>query len=131
MAKKPSSPPASSSKTVTLERAARLHQFLTLLGDRPQPREMLQRRLGLDIRGFYRDLDLLRSVGLAIELRRGRYALDSDPKAALDDLPFPDPKLTLGEAVKLAKGRSAVHRKLRQQIDAILGTPRRSRAKRK
>jgi hypothetical protein len=34
-------------------------------------------------------------------------------------LPFPDPSLTLGEARVLAKGRSAVHGKIRSIVDKI------------
>ena len=41
---------------------------------------------------------------------------------ALDLLPFPDPALTLSEALQLAKGRTTAHRKLKEQIAAITGT---------
>jgi hypothetical protein len=112
----PSSPPA-----VTAERAARLCRLLRLLGPTGQTRPSLLRRLKLDVRGFYRDLQLLREVGVDIELRRGRYILSGEVASAIDRLPFPDPHLTLGEARQLGKGRGKVHARLRALLGDILG----------
>src|SRR5262245_11458126 len=105
--------------TVSLERAARLYRLLMLLGQGPQARASLARRLRLGIRGFYRDLEILREVGIFVELSQGKYRLQGDLFAALDRLPFPDPNLTLGEARLLAKGRSPAHRKIREQLARI------------
>ena len=113
----PSSPPPA----VTTERAARLCRLLRLLGPTGQTRSSLLRRLKLDVRGFYRDLQLLREVGVDIELHRGRYTLSGDAASAIDRLPFPDPRLTLGEARQLGKGRAKVHQRLRGLLDDILG----------
>jgi predicted DNA-binding transcriptional regulator YafY len=95
--------------------------MLKILGNGPQTRVALARRLRLDVRSFYRDLELLRAAGIDLPLERGRYALQEKAGAAVARLPFPDPRLTLGEADQLAKGRSAAHRKLRAQIAAIIG----------
>ncbi len=105
---------------VTVQRAARLCKLLQLLGKGPQTRELLMRRLKLDVRGFYRDLELLRDSRIAIELEARRYRLMQDTRTAIAQLPFPDPRLTLGEALQLAKGRTQAHRKLKQQIETIL-----------
>ncbi|MBY0525108.1 MAG: hypothetical protein K2R98_17010 [Gemmataceae bacterium] len=113
------SPPAP--RAVTAERAARLCQLLRLLGKGPQTRESLTRKLGKDVRSFYRDLELLRAAGIEVPLREGRYVLDENVDAAVAHLPFPDPVLTLGEAQQLAKGRSPTHKKLKAQIDQIVG----------
>jgi predicted DNA-binding transcriptional regulator YafY len=113
-------------KAVTGERAARLVRLLQLVSPGPQTRTMLIRRLKLDMRGFYRDLEFLRASGISLVLDNGRYSLADDIKEATQRLPFPDPRLTLGEAALLAKGRLAVHRKLRNQIDLILKTERKS-----
>jgi hypothetical protein len=99
--------------------------MLQLLDAGPQTRTTLTRQLRLDVRGFYRDLELLRSAGIAVTLRERRYTLDEDVDDAIARLPFPDPHLTLGEARQLAKGRGAAHRKLQAQIKEILpGTGR-------
>jgi predicted DNA-binding transcriptional regulator YafY len=114
--KKPPLPPHS----VSAERAARLYRLLQLLGTGPQTRAMITRRLRLDVRGFYRDLELLRAAGIAVPLRNRRYTLEGSAANATNRLPFPDPRLTLGEATQLAKGRRMAHRKLKQQLALIV-----------
>lgn len=121
MATKRSKPAKPAAKAVTAERAARLYRLLQLLAKGPQTREVLMRRLKLDMRGFYRDLELLRDNGIELPLHNRRYSLDEQLASAMDRLPFPDPHLTLGEALQLAKGRSAAHRKLKEQIARIMG----------
>jgi hypothetical protein len=105
---------------VTAERAARLYRLLQLLGRGPQTRAMLTKRLHLDVRGFYRDLELLRQIDITVQTRRRRYELEGTVEDAVARLPFPDPNLTLGEAMQLAKGRTVAHRKLREQIALII-----------
>jgi len=107
-------------KAVTAERAARVYRLLKLLGAGPQPRTTLIRRLRLDIRGFYRDLELLRAAHIDVPLKNQRYTLTGSVKEAIARLPFPDPYLTLGEARELAKGRSPAHRKLKSQLSRII-----------
>ena len=105
---------------MTAERAARVYRLLTLLGQAAQTREGIMRRLRLGIRGFYRDMDILRAVGIVVERQGGRYVLAGDLLKAIDRLPFPDPGLNLREARQLSKGRTPAHRKLRDQIDRII-----------
>jgi hypothetical protein len=105
---------------LTAQRAARLCKLLRLLRDAPQTRPALTRRLRLDVRGFYRDLEWLRSFGIAVFMVDGRYRLEEEADKVIARLPFPDPQLTLGEAIQLAKGRTAAHRKLKGQITAIV-----------
>src|SRR5687768_9076365 len=113
MAKKAPNP---TSSAVTPERATRLFRLLTILAGGPQTRVALIRRLHLGIRGFYRDLEALRSVGITIELTKGKYILQGEVSQAIESLPFPDPGLTMGEARQLAKGRTLAHRKLRELL---------------
>lgn len=107
------------SPSLTQDRAARLYRLLKLLGGGPITRAGLTRRLGLGIRGFYRDLEVLRTVGIIVDLTAGRYVLQENPQQALERLPFPDPGLSLGEARQLARGRSPAHRKIKSLIDSI------------
>ena len=111
---------ASAFKAVTAERAARVYRLLKLLGAGPQARITLTRRLRLDIRGFYRDLELLRTAHIDVPLKDQRYTLIGSVKEAIARLPFPDPHLTLGEARELSKGRSPAHRKLKSQVNRII-----------
>jgi hypothetical protein len=104
---------------ITPERAARLFQLVSLLGSGVQTRAGLTRALHLTVRGFYRDLEMLRAAGIGVSLVTGRYSLDDRPAIAIASLPFPDPGLTLGEARQLARGRLRVHKKLRDQLARI------------
>jgi predicted DNA-binding transcriptional regulator YafY len=116
MAKKPS---AAARASVTPERAGRLFRLLTLLSAGPQSRKTLTRKLRLGVRGFYRDLEVLREVQIEVALENGKYLLREDPTLVIERLPFPDPLLTLGEARQLARGRSAAHQRIRRQLDKI------------
>ena len=116
MAKKRKTP------AITPERVARLYRLLSLLGPGPQTRPALLRRLKLDVRGFYRDLEKLREFGIVLTLNpEGRYSLCESLEDALSRLPFPDPGLNLHEAMQLAEGETSAHKKLREKIDAFLG----------
>jgi predicted DNA-binding transcriptional regulator YafY len=121
MAKKASAKPPKSSKkieraSITPERFARLNLLLTLLAQTPQTREVLARKLKLDVRGFYRDLEVLRQAGVPVVLQESHYQLTETIAAARDRLPFPDPMLTFGEVTQLAKGRTAAHRRLQELL---------------
>ena len=102
---------------ITAERFVRLYRLLGELANGPRPRAALVKALDLDVRGFYRDLETLREVGVIVTLREGRYHLDGDAEEARARLPFPDVRLTLSEARRLAKGRSVLHRWFQEQID--------------
>ena len=106
---------------LTAERATRLHKLLKLIAGTARPRPLLLTRLNLDLRGFYRDVKYLRSVGVEIGTTGDKYLLIGELDAARGRVPLPDPGLTLEEASQLARGSSAAHRKLRSLIDAILG----------
>jgi predicted DNA-binding transcriptional regulator YafY len=105
---------------VTAERFTRLYRLLHFLAAGPQTRAAVTRRFRLDVRGFYRDLELLRDYGIEVTLTAGRYALAENVQEAEARLPFPDPHWTLGEAAQLARGRTAAHRKLRGLIQDLL-----------
>ena len=123
---KPRTPPPPR-RVITPDRAARLFRLLSLLGQRPQPRSELLRRLGLDVRSFYRDLQLVRELGISLELVEHRYVLTEPLDDALARLPFPDPHLNLHEAMLLAQGNSPAHRRLQQRIEQFIGKPLRRR----
>jgi predicted DNA-binding transcriptional regulator YafY len=119
MASKSSSQRDAITAPVTADRAGRLYRLLKLLGRKPRTRDDLAEALGLGVRGFYRDLEALRSANIEVQLEGGRYLLVGKLADAVGRLPFPDPKLTLGEAIHLATGRTRAHRKLKQQVELI------------
>lgn len=105
---------------VTAERFRRLVRLVQLLGESPRTREQLLAQLELDIRGFYRDLELLRAMNVTITLSKGFYHLVGMLTDVLPRLPYPDPHLTLGEIRLLARGRSHLHGTLQEQIQGLL-----------
>jgi hypothetical protein len=111
--------PSVNNKAVSLERAARLYRLLQFLGTGPKTRAAILQRLRIDIRTFYRDLELLRDCEIVIDLDRRKYSLEGKPIELLERLPLPDPGLTLGEARTLAKGRTPVHTKLKKLLKAV------------
>ena len=119
MAKNRSTPENSHSKTVTPERAARLYRLIKIVQSKQLTRDALRKRLRLDLRGFYRDLELLREAGIELSVIKRKYVLPDRLNHVLVRLPFPDPRLTLGEALTLAKGRSKAHKKLKEIIEQI------------
>lgn len=110
-------------RVVTADRAGRLCRLVALLKEKPQTRALLLRRLRLDIRGFYRDLQLLRDLEIAVEFTDGRYVLTDGYEEAMAKMPLPDPALNLHEAMQLAQGNTPAHRKLRALIEELTGTP--------
>jgi predicted DNA-binding transcriptional regulator YafY len=112
--------------TLTPLRAARLYRLLTLLGAGPQTRNFLLRRLKIDVRGFYRDLETLGLLGIDITATgdETRYTLVGELDEALAKLPFPDPGLNVRDALQLSNGSTAAHRKLKQRVNSFLNGPR-------
>jgi biotin operon repressor len=116
--------------TVTAARAARLHRLVLLLSKQPQTRDMLRQQLGVDVRDFYRDLNLLREWGIEVPMRERHYELSMPLESAYARLPFPDPHLSVAEALQLAAGRTAAHRKLKSIVHQVLqGKPKGAKRK--
>ena len=107
---------------VTAQRAARLYRLLSLTAEKAQTRTALLRKLRVDLRGFYRDLEMLRSLGIGIPADGDRYQLLGTLDDALARLPFPDPGLSLREALLLCNGRTDAHRKLRTRVNTFIGS---------
>ena len=106
---------------VTRQRAGRLYRLLSLTAESARTRNMLLTRLRVDVRGFYRDLELLRGRGIDVALDGDKYRLQGDLDAALARLPFPDPGLSLRDALTLCRGTTDAHKKLRKKLDSFLG----------
>jgi hypothetical protein len=119
MVRKSTSP--ASPRAISAVRAGRLFRLISLLAQSGNARPALLKRLRLDLRGFYRDLEKLREFGVRISVQGHYYRLETSFDRAVARLPFPDPRLNLHEAMLLGKGRTPAHRKLRSQIERITG----------
>lgn len=110
---------------LTPARATRLYKLLGALSTAPQTRMALRRKLRIDTRGFYRDLEALRKLGIEIAADDdGRYNLSGTLEDALSRFPLPDPVLNVREAMQLVNGVASAQNKLKRKIDAFLkGSP--------
>jgi hypothetical protein len=106
---------------ITAKRVARFYRLLQHLAAGPKARAFVVKRLKIDARSFYRDLEQLRVMGVGIRHEDGKYTLRQTLVEALGKLPCPDPHLSLQEAIVLSKGSSAAHRKLKKFVDQIRG----------
>src|SRR4051794_40582705 len=97
--------------SLTTGRVSRLYRLVQLLGTGPKSRTFLLKRLKVDTRGFYRDYEKMRAFGVAMEMHDGRYVLMETVSEALARLPFPDPGLSVQEALLLSTGRTPAHKK--------------------
>jgi hypothetical protein len=106
---------------VTADRAGRLYKLLLQIRT-AKPRPLLIKRLDVTMRGFYRDLEFLRGLGVTVENTGDTYRLGDPLGDALARLPFPDPGLNLRDALQLARGRTDAHRKLRARVAEVVGS---------
>ena len=102
-------------------RAARLYKLLNALSVTPQTRMALRRKLRVDVRGFYRDVESLRKFVIEIETdSASRYLLAGSMDDALARFPLPDLGLNVREAMQLVSGVASAQTKLKRKIDAFL-----------
>lgn len=105
------------------QRLIRLFRFVKLLERTPLKREHLMKRLHLDVRGFYRDLEALRELGIVVAIGDDhRYSLQIPFGEALKHLPFPTPQLTFSEVAELIQsGSGTTYDKLRKEWETLFG----------
>jgi biotin operon repressor len=108
------------STAITATRATRLYKLLTLLDGSTRARTTLLKKLNIDIRSFYRDVELIRELGIVVESQGDRYRLVSTLDSALDLLPFPDPGLSFRDVMQLSQGAKTVsQKKLRTRLSEV------------
>jgi hypothetical protein len=121
MARKRNSGARSSRTTgITADRFARLYRLVQLIGAAPQTRSILLRRLRTDVRGFYRDLGLLREAGIEVTMEGHRYQLTGALDVSLALLPFPDPHLVYSDVLRLIEGNPRARKKLRERVEELI-----------
>lgn len=117
------SPPRDAGTGIAVHRAARLYRLVLLVGEKAKPRDLLLKKLKLDLRGFYRDVEFLRELEIDIAAKDGTYVLSTGLDEALGRLPFPDPGFSIRDAIHLLNGSSAAKKKLKKKLEAVTGPP--------
>ncbi len=118
---------------ISLGRASRLYRLVALLGERPLDRESLLSSLGVGLRTFYRELDLLRRCGIKVQRVERAYNLKTSAEDAQGRLPFPDPQLSFAEMIEIARYDGEAARRLAALLDSVINppTPKPKRGKKK
>lgn len=117
----PTTRPDDDTPTLTASRVTRLFTFLNLVAGTPRMRSVILKKLKIDVRSFYRDLEVLRTLGIVVTTEGERHHLSTPLSDALARLPFPDPGLSFQEAMTLANGRTDAHKKLRARLSSFNG----------
>ena len=105
---------------ITLGRASRLHQLVTLLANQPRGREAILGHLDIGLRTFYRELELLKRCGVKIQHRDKSYALLTTATQAEGRLPFPDPQLSFAEMQELARCAGDAAKRLAELLESVV-----------
>jgi hypothetical protein len=94
-----------------------------LLAENPRSREMILAELAIGLRTFYRELELLKRCGVAIQQKNKLYMLLSSATEAEGRLPFPDPQLSFAEMQELARSPGEAGRRLAALLASVVSPP--------
>lgn len=108
---------------ITLVRAARLHRLVMLLAESARSREQVLSALGIGLRTFYRELELLKRCGVKVQLKDRAYRLYGTTEQAEGRLPFPDPQLSFAEMAELARHPGPAAQRLAEMLQAVISAP--------
>jgi len=104
--------------------------MVTTLAAGPRGREELLAALGLGLRTFYRELELLKRVGIRVKLVDRRYTLQTSAAEAEGRLPFPDPQLSFAEMAELSRCPCEAGRRLAGLLEGVVTHPEASTRRR-
>jgi predicted DNA-binding transcriptional regulator YafY len=108
---------------ITLGRAARLHRLVMHLAAQPRTRDAILSELGIGLRTFYRELELLKRCGVKIKLKQKSYNLESTAQHAEGRLPFPDPQLSFAEMAELSQYSGEASKRLAEMLSSVINAP--------
>ncbi len=108
---------------ITLGRAARLHRLVMLLAERPRTRDAVLAALGIGLRTFYRELELLKRCGVRVQHKDKTYALQATAAQAEGRLPFPDPQLSFAEMAELSRHPGDASKRLARMLESVVNFP--------
>jgi predicted DNA-binding transcriptional regulator YafY len=108
---------------ITLGRAARLHRLVMLLAEQPRTRDTVLSAIGIGLRTFYRELELLKRCGVKIQQKDKAYSLNATAEQAEGRLPFPDPQLSFAEMAELARHPGEASKRLAEMLEKVVNYP--------
>lgn len=108
---------------ITLQRAARLHRLVWYLAENPRTRDAILFSLGIGLRTFYRELELLKRCGVKVRHQAKQYTLLATANQAEGRLPFPDPQLSFAEMAELAACPCDAGKRLAELLASVIDQP--------
>ena len=108
---------------ITLGRAARLRRLVVLLAEHPRSREVALSAIGIGLRTFYRELELLKRCGVKVLFKDKSYSLQVAAEAAEGLLPFPDPQLSFAEMAELSRLPGEAAARLASLLASVVNAP--------
>ncbi len=94
-----------------------------LLAKEPRTREVVLSSLGIGLRTFYRELELLKRCGVKVQHKNKAYTLQATAEQAEGRLPFPDPQLSFAEMAELSKHPGDASKRLAAMLESVVNTP--------
>jgi predicted DNA-binding transcriptional regulator YafY len=94
-----------------------------LLAEHARSRESILAELGIGLRTFYRELELLKRCGVKIQQKNKLYTLLSTAAQAEGRLPFPDPQLSFAEMEELARSPGEAGKRLAALLASVINQP--------
>lgn len=94
--------------------------MVTILSAGPQPREAMLGGLGIGLRTFYRELEMLKKCGIKVRMEGKLYALKTTAEEAEGRLPFPDPQLSFAEMAELARHPGEAAKRLAELLARVV-----------
>jgi hypothetical protein len=94
-----------------------------LLAESPRSRGQVLSALGMGLRTFYRELDLLKRCAVKVQHKAKVYVLQGTAQQAEGRLPFPDPQLSFAEMAELAQHPGPAAQRLAEMLQAVIHAP--------
>jgi hypothetical protein len=79
--------------------------------------------LGIGLRTFYRELELLKRCGVKIQHKNKAYTLMATAAQAEGRLPFPDPQLSFAEMQELSHCPGNAGKRLADLLESVVNQP--------
>ena len=94
-----------------------------LLAQEPRTREAILTSLGIGLRTFYRELELLNRCGVKVQHKNKSYTLHATAEQAEGRLPFPDPQLSFAEMAELSRYPGDASKRLARMLESVVNSP--------
>jgi predicted DNA-binding transcriptional regulator YafY len=104
-------------------RAGRLHRLILLLAAGSHRREDLLVELGIGLRTFYREIELVKRCGIKVQNKDRKFSLLTTAEQAERRLPFTDPHLSFAEMADLSRHPGPASRRLAELLARVTHHP--------